>query len=287
MLKTNADRLVMQSVQGTVSPGNGGVLNINWDRMTIVTPSTGNITYGLEIGDCCMGLMADHVEPGVTTKIINNATFNTGYNILSSIGNTVKVVTGDAKGATGYVTGKHGGCEHIMVWFDQDTLDKLTHDDKFLVKAIGSGLELTDYPDVKVMNLAPDLLQKMNIREENGKLIIPVAKKIPSYYMGSGVGTSNPRRGDYDLVTSDKATIEKLGLNDLRFGDIVLLEDCDNNYGRGYRKGAATIGVIIHSDSYTMGHGPGITAIISCALPIIEGEIDDRANLAYYLGTKE
>jgi len=286
MLKTNIDKLVMQSVQGTVSPP-GGMSSICWDKEMVTVPAIGAITYGLEIGDRCMGLIGEHVEPGVSTKIIDNNTFNSGYCILAQIGNTVKVVTGDAKGATGYVTGKHGGCEHVMVYFDQDTLEKLNHDDKFLIKAFGRGLKLTDYPDVEVLNLDPHLLQKMNIREENGKLIVPVAKVIPSYLLGSGVGAPPTTRGDYDLVTTDKATMEKMGYNDLRYGDIVLLQDCDNNYGRGYRKGAAAIGIVIHGDSYLMGHGPGITTLMSCQKPIIVGEIDERANLAYYLGTKE
>lgn len=286
MLKTNADKLVMQSVQGTVSPP-GGMTSVTWDKRFVTYPAVGAITYGLEIGDCCMGLMGEHVEPGVSTKIIDNPSFNSGYCILAQIGNTVRVVTGDAKGAIGYVTGKHAGCEHLMVYFDQETLEKLNHDDKFLVKAFGRGLKLTDYPDVDILNLDPDLLQKMNIREENGKLIVPVAKKIPSYLLGSGVGYPPTTRGDYDLVTTDKATMEKLGYNDLRYGDIVLMEDCDNGYGRGYHKGAATIGIVIHGDSYLMGHGPGITTLMSSRLPIIEGEIDERANLAYYLGTKE
>jgi len=286
MLKTNVDKLVMQSVQATVSPADDGVVNINWDRSLITTPSTGAITYGLEIGDCCMGLMADHVEAGVTTKIIHNRDFNTGYSYLASIGNTVKVITGDAKGAIGYVTGKHAGCDHVIVHFDQDTIEKLTNTDMFLVKAYGAGLQLTDYPDICTFSLDPGLLQKMNIREENGKLIVPVAKIIPSHLLGSGIGGEGSR-GDYDLVTADRKTMEELGYNDLRFGDIVLLQDCDNTYGRGYRKGAASIGVIIHSDSYLMGHGPGITTIISSRLPLIEGVIDEKANLAYYLGTRK
>ena len=93
-------------------------------------------------------------------------------------------------------------------------------------------------------------------------------------------------RGDYDLMTQDKEEIARLGLDKLRFGDIVLLEDQDNTWGRAHYKGAVTIGVIIHGDSDRMGHGPGITTILSSRKPIIEGVIDESANLATYFGAK-
>jgi hypothetical protein len=286
MLKTNADRLVMQSVQGTVSPGGGGVVNINWDRMNIVTPGTGNITYGLEIGDCCMGLMADHVEPGVTTKIIDNDQFNAGYNILSSIGNTVKVVTGDAKGATGYVTGKHGGCEHLMVHFDRETKEKMTMDDKILIKAYGQGLLLEDHPNIIVRNLDPNLLDKFNIIEEGKKIKIGVAKIVPACIMGSGLGTVSPNAGDYDITLHDKKIMKKYGLDELRFGDIVAIMDADTRYGRNYRTGAVTIGVIVHGDCKQAGHGPGVTSLLSCKTSDIVPFIDENANLAHYFDVK-
>ena len=110
--------------------------------------------------------------------------------------------------------------------------------------------------------------------------------KEPLYLMGSGKGHYHPVRGDYDLMTQDKEEIARLGLDKLRFGDIVLLEDQDNTWGRAHCKGASTIGVIIHGESDRMGHGPGITTILSSRKPIIEGVIDESANLATYFGAK-
>ena len=37
--------------------------------------------------------------------------------IYSCVGNEAKVVSGDAKGAIGYVIGHHGGSEHVIVDF--------------------------------------------------------------------------------------------------------------------------------------------------------------------------
>ncbi|MCL0070031.1 DUF4438 domain-containing protein, partial [Dehalococcoidia bacterium] len=72
----------------------------------------------------------------------------------------------------------------------------------------------------------------------------------------------------------------------LRFGDIVAITDHDNTYGRCYRKGAITIGVVVHSDCRFAGHGPGVCTIISCATPLIEPEIREGANIADILGLR-
>ena len=46
-------------------------------------------------------------------------------------------------------------------------------------------------------------------------------------------------------------------LDTLRFGDIIAITDADHSYGRIYRSGAVSIGVIAHSNCVTAGHGPG------------------------------
>ena len=287
MLKTNRDKLIKISVQGSVDhPGTPTGYNPDRMRMAQATPTMGGICYNANIGDCCMGIKGEHTEPGVTTKNLTSEAYNGAYNTYSCIGNVAKVVTGDAKGELGRVTGMHGGPEHVMLWFPQETLEKLTCTDQFLVKAYGFGLELTDYPDVVCTNLDPDLLDAMGIEEKDGKLIVKVAAKIPGYLMGSGKGHYHPVRGDYDLMTQDKEEIARLGLDKLRFGDIVLLEDQDNTWGRAHCRGASTIGVIIHGESDRMGHGPGITTILSSRKPIIEGVLDESANLATYFGAK-
>ena len=289
MLKTNRDKLIKISVQGSVDhPGTPTGTEYNPDRMRMAqaTPTMGGICYNANIGDCCMGIKGEHTEPGVTTKNLTSEAYNGAYNTYSCIGNVAKVVTGDAKGELGRVTGMHGGPEHVMLWFPQETLEKLTCTDQFLVKAYGFGLELTDYPDVVCTNLDPDLLDAMGIEEKDGKLIVKVDAKIPGYLMGSGKGHYHPVRGDYDLMTQDKEEIARLGRDKLRVGDIVLLEDQDNTWGRAHCKGASTIGVIIHGESDRMGHGPGITTILSSRKPIIEGVLDESANLATYFGAK-
>lgn len=288
MIRYNLDKLAMISVQGEVShPKKTNPYRIDTKTGIVrVLPGTGGITYNKKIGDLCTGFQADHVEPGVTLKLKDEAD-NGGLAVLSCVGNVARVVSGDAKGATGYVTGKHGGCEHLITYFPEDVLEKMIIGDKVLIKSFGTGLEIEGFEDVHVMNLDPDLLEKMNIQiAEDGVLEVPVATEIPAYLMGSGIGSSNAYRGDYDIMTADPKAYVEFGLDKLRFGDIVLLRNCDTSYGRGYLEGAVTIGVVVHSDCILTGHGPGVTTLMTCKTSRIRGIKDENANLAHYFGIK-
>lgn len=282
MLKTNQNKLPVVLVQGTVRNPKGGLAGrITVDGNVVWLQGTGGITYNAQIGDCCVGWVADHLEPGVSTRHKDDD-FNQAYNVLSCIGNEAIVKSGDAKGDKGFVTGKHGGCEHVIVYFPPTTLEKLSIDDAIGIKASGQGMELLDYPDIKLRNLSPALLEKLNITEANGKLKIGVAKIAPAAIMGSGLGQQSTANGDYDITMFDEATIDKYNLRDLRFGDIVAITDADNRFGRSYRSGACSIGVVIHGDSFIAGHGPGVTTLLTTKLPLIEPFIDENANLANY-----
>ncbi|MBN1755295.1 DUF4438 domain-containing protein, partial [bacterium] len=199
------------------------------------------------------------------------------------VGNEAKVVSGDAKGDTGVVTGHHGGAEHVMIDFPDETLQKLTMEDKILIKGYGQGFKLLDYPDVYLYNLDPNLFEKMGISERDGRIVVPVAGIVPGELMGSGVGSLSMGTGDYDLMTTDQGYLKKHKLMDLRFGDFVAIMNHDNVYGRSYREGAVTIGIIIHGDCELAGHGPGITTLLSSAKPLIEPRLDLNANIGKVL----
>ena len=114
-------------------------------------------------------------------------------------------------------------------------------------------------------NLDPDLLKKIKISKAGkGVLEVPVTTLVPAACMGSGVGAAHVAKGDYDIVTSDPSSVKKYKLDKIRFGDFVALMDHDNRFGRAYRQGAITIGVVVHSDCKVAGHGPGVTTLLSC-----------------------
>jgi len=279
------NRLVMQSVQGNIKhPVTANPYYITGDGKPVTLPAMGGITYNVKTGDPVFGWAGDHIEPGVTIKNEEDSA-NDALCLLSCIGNEAVVISGDAKGTKGYVTGTHGGVEHVIINFDYN-LEKMAIGDSILVKAWGQGLEILDCPKVKVMNISPDLFLNLGIREEDGKLKIPVAGIVPAHLMGSGIGTAGSTRGDFDIMTTDMDEIRGNGLDRLRFGDVVLIKDFDSSYGRAYLKGAVSVGVIIHGDCVRMGHGPGVTTIMTCRESMIEGFIDKDANISTYIRRK-
>ena len=209
---------------------------------------------------------------------------NQAYNTLACIGNVATVVSGDAKGAKGIVTGTHGGIEHVLIDFADEDLEKLCIDDKIQIRSVGQGLRLVDYPGIFVFNLDPDLLDKLGIEEVDGKLVVPVAAVVPAKFMGSGLGAASVASGDYDITTSDQEELKGLGLDQLRFGDLVALEDTDNRFGRSYRRGAVSIGVVVHSDCLIAGHGPGVTTIFTAIDGSLAYREDKEANIGRILG---
>lgn len=283
MVKTNKEFLPIQSVQGKVHhPTIKNTYRLGRDGDSRVLAATGGITYNAKIGDNCMKWVSDHLEPGISLRNENKEE-NEALQTFACIGNTAIVVSGEAKGAKGYVTGKHGGIEHCMIYFPDDVIQKIIIEDTVLIRATGAGLRVDGMPDVICCNIDPELFDKLGIVKKNGVLEVPVAFQIPAVLMGSGIGSRTSHSGDYDITTGDREAVEKLKLKELRFGDIVLLQDCDNSFGREYVKGAVSVGVVIHGDSTIMGHGPGITTIMTCKTGKIRGKISKDANIASYL----
>ncbi|HMM19198.1 MAG TPA: DUF4438 domain-containing protein [Selenomonadales bacterium] len=284
MLRTNADRLVMQSVMGEIAhPRLENPWKVGQDGIPQILPGIGAITYNIAIGDSVFGWEGDHVEPGVSIRNPVDVE-NTALITLACLGNQASVITGDGKGLKGFVTGTHGGRDNTMVYFDTRELDSLAVGDKVQIKAWGLGLKLLDYPAVQIMSVDPAVLAAMEIREKDGCLEVPAVAEVPPFLMGSGIGSTVPHKGDYDIMTQDREAVRAFGLESLRFGDLVLLRDCDNTYGRGYFRGAVTVGVVVHSNCILAGHGPGVVTVLSCKQGRIKPRLDKKANIGYYKG---
>lgn len=289
MLKINENKLVQMAIQGKIAHADEFLpFEVGHDGAPRALPGTGSITYNVRVGDSATGWASDHTEPGVSTVCVSDEKpFAKGYNFLACCGNEATVISGDAKGAKGTVIGTHGGVEHVMIDFTQSTLEKLTLDDKFLIKAVGQGLKLLDFPEVLCYNTSPNLLKKMNIHGKNGALEIGVTHVLGHEIMGSGIGSLSATRGDYDITTQDPAAIKKYKLDTLRIGDIVGILDADNSYGRCYKRGAVSIGVVIHCNSFVAGHGPGVMTLMTCsARGKLMPRIDKNANLKKLLNIK-
>jgi hypothetical protein len=280
------NRLVKISVIGeVVSPTfHRSPYRISSEGQPVVLPGKGGITYNVRVGDSAVAWMADHVEPGVSIKNKekderSSQEANYALNFLSCVGNEAVVVSGDVKGKKGVVIGKHGGAEHVLIDFSEDILERLIIGDKIMVKAFGVGLRLLDFPEVKAMNLDPNFLEAIKLKGEKGVLEVPVTHKVPARVMGSGLGADNVYSGDYDIQLFDEDTKEEYGLEDLRLGDLVAIIDSDHSYGRIYKKGAISVGIIVHTDCVISGHGPGITTLFTSSRGKIIPRIKPTANI--------
>lgn len=294
MLNMNVDKLVKISVMGeVVSPAFGrSPYRISADGVPVVLPGVGGITYNIRVGDLAVGWEADHVEPGVSIENKEKddrfpGGANMALNILACVGNEAIVVSGDAKGAKGVVTGKHGGIEHVLIDFPTDVMEKLLIGEKILIKAFGVGLKLFGFSDVKVMNMDPKFLEAINPRPVGGELEIPVTHVIPAEVMGSGLGADQTYSGDYDIQLFDEGVKCEHGLEDLRLGDLVAIQDADHSYGRIYRKGAISVGIVVHSDCVTSGHGPGVTTLFTSSNGKIIPKIGLDANITKLLKLRD
>ncbi|MHB8139940.1 MAG: DUF4438 domain-containing protein [Vulcanimicrobiaceae bacterium] len=286
-LRTNRSELVITAVVGEVAPSriNSGLYEVSFEGEPLIVPSVGGITPNVRVGDSAFAHIADHIEPGVSTRHPDEQC-NLSYNVLSCIGNEAVVISGDAKGARGRVTGKHGGIEHVMIDFPPETMRQMAIGDKIQVWGCGLGLRLVDAPGVRAFNLDPDLLDAWGVRLEGQRLHARVARMVPAAVMGSGLGRATVVRGDYDIQTFDDTMAQRYGLRELRLGDIVAIVDADHSFGRIYRTGAISVGVVVHGWSFLAGHGPGVTTLLTSAQGEIDVEVDPSANLASLLGLR-
>lgn len=287
-LRTNHPDLVMVSVVGQIANpvAAANPYRIGHDGIPRVLPGTGGIVINKRIGDRCVGLMADHIEPGVALHNNNREIIGArrGPNLAmltyACIGNRARVISGPCAGQVGLVTGKHGGVDHVLVDFSTSVLSRLQIGDRIQIYSCGLGLRLLDYPDVVLSNCSPSLLRRMGISQHQDRLAIPVTHIIPAAVMGSGLGKNNPWRGDTDIQLSDSNLRRRYRLGSLRFGDVVAICDGDVRYGPSHRSGRVTIGVVVHGDSTVSGHGPGVTMLLSGPAHMLHPFHNNNANLA-------
>lgn len=286
--RLNREELATICVTGRiVSPQTkGATYRIGQDGGLRVLPGPGGITLSHRIGDRCVGLAADHLEPAISIKNTERSVggvadaANRALNVLSCVGDTATIVSGPAMGAKGVVTGKHGGVAHVMIDFPVAAMRRMRIGDLVQVAACGQGLRLLDFPELAVMNCAPDLLDRIGLRVAQGRIVLPATHLAPAGVMGSGLGKSSAARGDYDIQLFDPHVTRRFRLDTLRFGDFVVIGDADGRFGRSYSTRHITYGVVVHGDSTVAGHGPGVTTLISGPARFFHLEHDPHANLA-------
>jgi hypothetical protein len=267
VLTTNTDRLVAISVAGEIVAPRMPALPamphiISRDGRAVIVPALGGIVYNVRVGDAAFGWVAENVNPGVSIKNREEGA-HVALHTLACVGNDAVVMTGDAKGARGVVTGKSGRwSEHVVIDFPPAVLPRLAIGDRIVVKALGVGLQFSDAPGVVTKNLSPRLVEAWGPRVRDGALEVDVVAVAPPELMGAGSGLSSDG-GVLDIQTGDAALLRASGLDDLRLGDLVAFQDCDATINAGYHKGAVSVGVVSQGDSHRSGFGPGVTILLT------------------------
>lgn len=284
-VKTNADRLVCVSVMGQIaSPGFPGLpaepYRLDAQGKPFLLPTYGGIVYNVSVGDSAYGWLADCIHPGVSISLKDD-TGNRGLNLLACIGNPAIVMSGDAKGARGVVTGKSGRfSEHVIIHFAKTDREKMAIGDKIVVRSMGVGMELADHPDVMLKSCAPELLDGLEVSSgSDGKLNVPVVGVVPPHLLGAGAGLTS-EGGSLHIQSQDHDALQEAGLDQLCLGDVVALLDYDSSWNHGYLRGAVGIGVIGQGDSPRSGYGPGLTLIMTSMSGKINPVVTPGVNVA-------
>lgn len=283
-VKTNSDKVISVSVMGDIAaPSMPGLPALPYalsaDGVPFLLPAYGSIVYNVSVGDSAYGWLADCIHPSVSVRV-SDAMGNNGLNILSCVGNTAVVMTGNAKGDRGIVTGKSGRfSEHVIVHFSPETREKMAIGDRIVIRAKGVGLQIPDHPSVKIKSCSPELLESLELTTtSDNKLAVPVVGVVPPHLLGAGAGLGS-EGGSIHIQTADKEAVAAAGLDKLRLGDIVALGDYDSSWNHGYLRGAVGIGVIAQGDSPRAGYGPGITLLMTSASGGIAPQLSDSVNI--------
>jgi hypothetical protein len=279
-INLNAQRPLTQVLTGEVWPplADRHAYRVGPDGQPFVLPGMGGVTLGVHCGDPATGYASDHLEPGLSIRHRDPAA-NLALQFLTCVGNTVRVDTGPAAGATGHVIGQHA---YVLADFPEPVLANITTGDAVTVMACGQGLGLADHQSIVVKNCSPDLLAEMpGGTRPDGRLEVHVAARVPAEAIGAGAGmvseyANTDLMGAYAGLGDDLS----LGLESLRIGDIVALADSDHRYGRGYRPGYLTIGVISTGQCMMFGHGPGPSSLLSGPAEAFALVDDSDANLS-------
>lgn len=301
-VKTNKDKLMKQVLMGKIAPPvmfvEGGLMGsyvTTWDGKPKIGIGVGGIKYNVKVGDPCFGWPeTEYLSPGVSFLGHEDSSEGSSYNMKGSaqafvkytaIGTKVTMVTGGGKGVEGVVTGKGGtgvSGKHVFVYFKKDDLEKLNLGDKAKFLQYGVGLEIGGF-EGRIFNMSPVFLDSLGLKMTGDTLEFPVAKEVSAISMGMGVGGSSAESGNWCIQSNPPQLVEKYGYGDLRIGDIVACRDVLMDYGKGYYRGAVTVGVVTSGASDVAGHGPGVMAIASSKTGKIKPVHTPDANIAKYL----
>jgi hypothetical protein len=282
-IKTNENKLIKMSIGGYVTQPsfkNPGYIPNN-DGQSVIFPGMFGVVNNVKVGDRAFGWAGDHIEPGVS---IDSEQINEHFALhyLVCTGNKAIIRSGGAKGKVGIVTGEHA---RNLIHFDNKTLEQICVGDQIDILAHGRGLKLLDFPEIEIKKIDPNLLKSMKLKIINKKLIVDVVIELPIKIMGSGAEL-NSEYVDQDLMSGDRELMKKLKIDQMKLGDLIVINHADHKWGRSFKKNHVSIAICIHGDSVMTGHGPGIMTIMTGNKKYLGWNISKNANLKKILKIK-
>lgn len=293
-MKTNQDRLPIKSLIGEVKPmetQSFGFMAMDSEGQGQYRAGTGGISYNVRLGDSCMDVIGEKLQPGISTRYSGAPDPAAGpfgspammaYNIYACVGNEVTIAGGPLAGKKGFVTGKISGFG-VTVDFNSDIVQQMHGDEHFYIKAQGVGMQIEGFEEtVAVHNTSPLLFEKMGYTLTEGKIHVPVKKIIPGFLIGPGIG-GNVLASCCEIMTDHGEGDAAYGLSDLCYGDIIAITDLDTTSGRTFLEGAVSIGMVVSGDSVSLGAGPGVMTLLASKSDWIVPVLSETANLKNYL----
>lgn len=287
-IQTNAADIVTVSVMGQVAnPSLSGLpaepYRLDADGKAFLWPTFGGIVFNVTVGDSAFGWAGDCIHPSISISH-PDANKNRGLNVFACVGNEAMIASGAAKGARGVVTGKSGRfSDQVIVHFDTETRRKIAVDDQILVKSEGVGLSVPDCPDVAFKSLSPALFDALPKQMDGDVLKIGVVATVPPHFVGAGAGLTS-EGGSLHIQSTDRAALAEHGLDNLRLGDVVAIQDTDSRYNHGYLRGAMSIGIVGQTDGPRAGYGPGMTVVMTAPAGQLGSFDAPGTNIADILG---
>jgi hypothetical protein len=280
--RDNRSSLVTVAVRGRVALPRVEAASLHIDRegRAFLLPGTGGVHPDVHAGDPVSRWAADHLMPGASVEDWEAPAAEPGsLHLLACVGNRVR----DAAGShLGTVAGKRGGLAPgflppnlVSVEAPATRLERLVPGDVVVVEACGRGLALADWPELHPLNLSPAILDALPLREASGRLEFAVRAVAPSRAAGAGIGQD---AWIGDLEVTDASLLSPAGVA-LAFGDLVAFEAIDGRYGRYYRPGIVSVGVVAHGPSPAPGHGIGVTILLAGPAAQLAVVHDDGATI--------
>ncbi|MCX7766597.1 MAG: DUF4438 domain-containing protein [Candidatus Sumerlaeia bacterium] len=290
MLKLNAEKWIERGLAGQITnlasckPFFGKTGSSTAEPLPIF-----GITYNVFLGDPVWEVNAGIVEPGVIigTQPGSNENPDESPSLAMAcfLGNKVKIVLTEGGTVEAVVIASSlvlPGCVIIDV-AERHRL-KLHSSSPCWIISRGAGLCLPEFPQVHIFGIDPECLNKLELQQVGrNHIIVPVTCFIPADYFIPLITEKPGLRPLCYFNTVDKKERDKLGLHQLKFGDLIAISDLDYTSGFKLKKGAISIGIITMAPIYQWDVGFGLNIILSSSEGRIVPAHNPKANLGQFL----